>query len=152
MRIYLWNEFNVHTQTLELGDNDDIPERSTFVVPPDLVGKQVAYWQGHTSSWEVLQDLPAAALPQVSDYEKAVAGLLDTAAQAEGYDSITNAVSYAEEPANPKFQGDGKRFRKWRSLVWAHCYEQLALVQAGEISQPTVEDFLLGLPQLEILS
>lgn len=41
---------------------------------------------------------------------------------------------------------------RWRSLVWAFAYacEQRALVLAGEREQPTVEDFLLELPGLEL--
>ena len=50
----------------------------------------------------------------------------------------------------PKFQDDGIAFRSWRSLVWAYAYEQLAAVKAGERTQPTVEAFLLELPELEL--
>lgn len=86
----------------------------------------------------------------MSRYEVAVQGKLNSAAIAAKYDSIENAVSYAEEPAVPKFQNDGKAFRAWRSKVWAYAYEQLALVLAGEREQPTVEAFLLELPALEL--
>ena len=75
---------------------------------------------------------------------------MNSTAFARGYDSIATAISYAEEPAVPKFQNDGKAFRAWRSLVWAYAYEQLAAVKAGERTQPTVEDFLLELPDLEL--
>lgn len=83
-------------------------------------------------------------------FEQAVQGKLDSAAQGRGYDSVSTAISYAEEPAVPKFQNDGKAFRAWRSLVWAYAYEQLAKVLAGEREQPTVEGFLLELPALEL--
>lgn len=84
-------------------------------------------------------------------YEQAVQAKLDDAARAARYDSIATAVSYAEEPPVPKFQKDGIAFRAWRSLVWAYAYEQLALVLAGGREQPTVEAFLLELPELELL-
>jgi hypothetical protein len=83
-------------------------------------------------------------------YEQAVQAKLDGAAIAARYDSIATAVSYAEEPAVPKFQNDGIAFRAWRSLVWAYAYQQLALVLAGEREQPTIEAFLLELPALEL--
>lgn len=83
-------------------------------------------------------------------FEQAVQSKLDTAAQAARYDSIATAVSYAEEPAVPKFQNDGIAFREWRSLVWAYAYEQLAKVLDGERTQPTVDEFLLELPVLEL--
>ena len=83
-------------------------------------------------------------------FEQAIQARLSEAAIAARYDSIATAVSYAEEPAVPKFQNDGKAFRAWRSKVWAYAYEQLALVLAGERAQPTVEAFLLELPVLEL--
>lgn len=83
-------------------------------------------------------------------YEKAAQAELDAAAQAAGYENINNAVSYAEEPAVPKFQNDGKAFRAWRSLVWAYAYTILDSVLAGTEEQPTMEDFLSGMPKLEL--
>lgn len=87
---------------------------------------------------------------EAGTYEAAVTELLDNAAIAAGYDSINTVISYAEEPAVPKFQEDGKRFRAWRSLVWAYAYEQLALVNSGGRTQPTVAEFLAELPVLAV--
>lgn len=56
---------------------------------------------------------------------------LDAQAVALGYDNIFTAVTYATEPAVPKFQNDGIALRAWRSLVWAKCYEVLAEIDAG---------------------
>ena len=83
-------------------------------------------------------------------FEQAIQARLNEAAIAARYDSIATAVSYAEEPAVPKFQNDGKAFRAWRSLIWAYAYEQLALVLAGGREQPTVDEFLAELPALEL--
>lgn len=80
----------------------------------------------------------------------AVQHLLDSRAQAYGYDSIASAVTYAEEPAVPKFQAEGQAFRAWRSLVWAYGYEQLALVESGQRPAPTIPDFIAELPPLEL--
>jgi len=82
------------------------------------------------------------------EYEVAVQNHLDSAAKLYGYDNIINAVTYAEEPAVTKFQKDGKAFRAWRSLVWDYCYTQLAAVEAGNRTQPTVKQFLFELPAL----
>ncbi len=80
----------------------------------------------------------------------AAQNLLDSSAQAYGYDSIASAVTYAEEPAVPKFQAEGQAFRAWRSLVWAYGYEQLALVEAGERPAPTIPEFIAELPPLDL--
>lgn len=55
-------------------------------------------------------------------FEQAIQARLNELAIAARYDSIATAVSYAEEPAAPKFHDDGKAFRAWRSLVWAYAY------------------------------
>lgn len=99
---------------------------------------------------ELTAQVAAAQAAVMAEFEQAVQGKLNGAAIAAKYDSIENAVSYAEEPAVPKFQNDGKAFRTWRSLVWAYAYEQLALVLSGEREQPTVGEFLLELPVVEL--
>lgn len=81
-------------------------------------------------------------------FEQAIQRHLDGAAQASGYDSIATAVSYAEEPAVPRFQEDGRAFRAWRSLVWAYAYQELARVKAGEREIPALDAFLAELPAL----
>ena len=85
-----------------------------------------------------------------AEFEQAIQAKLDAAAFAARYDSIATAVSYAEEPAVPKFRNDGKAFRAWRSLVWAYAYAQLDAVKSGQRPQPTVGEFLLELPALEL--
>jgi len=153
MKLYLWNQQALYAGVVEVEPLDALPMRSTPTAPPKLSGTQVARWTG--SGWEKLASAPVieTPAPPVEDvtklYESAVQARLNAAAIAAKYDSIENAVSYAEEPAVPKFQNDGKAFRTWRSLVWAYAYEQLALVLAGEREQPTVEAFLLELPVLE---
>lgn len=89
-----------------------------------------------------------AQLALTGTFELGIQRLLDAAAQSRGYDSIATAVSYAEEPAVPRFQDDGKAFRAWRSRVWAYAYQELAKVKAGEREIPTLDAFLAELPAL----
>lgn len=97
-----------------------------------------------------LADPPPPTAEQVAKmYESAVQNKLDEEARNLGYDNISTAVSYAEEPIVPKFQADGQKFRAWRSLCWAYAYDQLALVSSGEREQPTIEEFIAELPALE---
>lgn len=78
----------------------------------------------------------------------AIQSRMDAAAQSYGYDDIKAAVTYAEEPAVPKFQTEGRAFREWRSLVWAHAYGVLDAVKAGERDQPTTDELIAELPAL----
>jgi len=83
-----------------------------------------------------------------SQYVAVVQTQLDLIAKSYGYDNIKTAVTYADEPAVAKFQTDGKALRAWRSLVWNYCYEQLALVEAGSRTQPTIDEWVSELPVL----
>ena len=154
MIFYKWDSRNIFFEQVDFDETGPLPERSTPTKPPKLTGTQVARWTG--SAWEKLAAAPEpeplvpSADETTKTYELAIQGKLDAAAIVARYDSIATAVSYAEEPAVPKFQKDGIAFRAWRSLVWAYAYEQLALVLAGEREQPTVEEFLAELPALEL--
>jgi len=151
INLYLWDEQGLYIGSQAVDEADALPVRSTPTAPMALASSEVARWTG--SGWEKLAAAPVVEVPveEVSKaYEMAVQHKLDAAAIAARYDSIATAVSYAEEPAVPKFQNDGIAFRAWRSKVWAYAYEQLALVLMGEREQPTVEAFLAELPTLEL--
>lgn len=75
---------------------------------------------------------------------------LDAAAQALGYDTIANAITYAEEPAVAKFQNEGRALRAWRSLVWQRCYEIMAEIDAGDRSVPDDVELIAELPVLDM--
>ena len=81
---------------------------------------------------------------------RAVQDHLDAQAQAAGYDSIYTAVTYADEPAVPKFQSEGQAFRAWRSLVWAAANAAHAEVLAGARPVPTAAVLIAELPTLNL--
>lgn len=95
-----------------------------------------------------------APVPTVDElakqYERAVQQHMDATAKGYGYDDIKSAVTYADEPAVPRFQAEGIAFRAWRSLCWDYCYSLLAAVQAGTTPLPALEDVIAGLPALEV--
>lgn len=101
--------------------------------------------------YPILQDPPPPTPEQViASIAAAVQAHLDAAAIAAGYENIRSAVTYADEPAVPRFQAEGRAFRAWRSLVWARCYELLDEVKAGEREPMTAEQVIALLPALEL--
>jgi len=84
----------------------------------------------------------AALRAYVQDY-------LDAISRAYGYDDMKTAVTYAEEPAVPKFQREGRALRAWRSKVWQACYDLLAAVVAGEAPEPKPEQLADLLPRFD---
>ena len=60
-----------------------------------------------------------------------VEGVLNSRAQFYGYQNMLEACTYADEPAVPKYQLEGRALRRWRSLVWYWFEQQLATTQPG---------------------
>lgn len=85
-------------------------------------------------------------LPTSDDaYISAIQSVLDAGARSKGYDDILSACSYAGAPN--AFQAESISFLNWRASVWSYAYTELAKVQAGTRTQPTVSAFLAELPQ-----
>ena len=144
-----------------------VPSINGSAIPPDAVeitpaqhaallaaqsaGKRIV---PDANGYPVAQDPPPPPAPTAeqirADRVADVYAHLNTAAQALGYDDIRAAVTYADEPAVPKFQAEGRAFRAWRSLVWAHCYQVLDDVQAGRRPIPSAQDLIAELPALHI--
>lgn len=102
--------------------------------------------------WVDMVAQPPTLQQVIAKLEQAVQGFMDAAARAAGYEDIKSAVTYADEPAVPKFQAEGRAMRQWRSLVWARCYELLAQVQAGQRGTMTAAEVIAELPPLELPS
>lgn len=104
-----------------------------------------ADWQDF-EAWTAAGGVPEAADPPSQGvYETAVKSALDRHARTKGYDSILSAVSYVTS-TNATFAAQAVKLRDWRDACWTYCYDQLAKVQAGQITQPTVEQLVAGLP------
>ena len=96
-----------------------------------------------------LADPPPPTAAQITaSLTAAVQIHMDSQARALNYDDIKTAVTYADEPAVPKFQAEGQMFREWRSLCWAHYYAAMAAVHLGERAITTAEELIAELPPL----
>lgn len=137
-----------------------LPAFSTSVEPPAAVpAGHAAFFDPEAGAWELRQlgveppesPAPSLTLPErKAGLEAAVDLHLDGQAKAMGYLGILSAVSYADEDAVPKFQLEGRALRRWRSLVYARCYELLVAFETGEIEEPTVESLIATLPAFEM--
>lgn len=87
---------------------------------------------------------PVPPLPAQSDYIAAVQLHLDTAARANGYDSILSACSYAAVPN--LFQAESIAFLEWRSSCWQSCFGVLVAVESQLRTQPTISELIGELP------
>lgn len=104
-----------------------IPGGCIDVAPPAGSDDSMFRWDAGAGGWlavdkrSIVADLHKKAAAAVKGVA-AVHVLLDAMAVNCGYSSILSAISYAEEPAVPAYQEDGRKFRAWRSLVWAWFY------------------------------
>lgn len=107
-------------------------------------GKQIV---GDNDGRPILVDPPPPTAQEITKrLTTAVQAHLDVIAQTMGYDNIFTAVTYAEEPAVPEFQSEGRALRAWRSQVWATCAAVMAEVQDGKRAIPTAEELVAELP------
>lgn len=91
---------------------------------------------------------PPSEASVIASTASAVQSHLDATAQSLGYDDIKTAVTYADEPAVPKFQAEGQALRAWRSLVWEECYKMLEEVKSGNREVVDVAGVIAELPTL----
>lgn len=138
----------VHGDSIPADAVEITPEQHAALLAGQSAGKRIT---ADANGFPVLQDPPQPTPEQIlSSIAAAVQAHMDAAAQAAGYDDVKSAVTYAEEPAVPKFQNEGRAFRAWRSRVWALCYQLLAEVQAGSRPPLTAEEVIAQLPPLEL--
>ncbi|MET3177866.1 UNVERIFIED_ORG: hypothetical protein ABIC43_001005 [Variovorax guangxiensis] len=142
------------------------PALATETVPPHIPTGMRARMVRGKWALETLPPAPQPELPVVSPpppaptpttIEDRIASLrayvqeyMDAMARSLGYDDIKTAVTYAEEPAVPKFQNEGRALRAWRSSVWAACYELLERVKSGATAEPSERTLTGLLPSLSI--
>ena len=86
----------------------------------------------------------------IAAHMAAVQQHMDARAIAHGYDNLLSVVSYADEPAVPRYQAEGRSFRAWRSACWSACEQIFAAVRAGERTAPTQAELIAELPALAI--
>ena len=87
------------------------------------------------------------AAPALSDYEDAIQGIVDTTARERLFRDGVTLASYVAS-TNEQWAAEATTFIAWRDDVWTYSYAELAKVEAGTRSQPSVEDFLTELPAI----
>jgi hypothetical protein len=148
MKTFARIENGIVVELLELGDDLNIKEMfhpEMVWVECDATVKQGWTWgEGKFSA-------PANPQPTQAQVEASLVAalqeLLDTTAQARGYDGILSLCSYATS-TSPKFGAEGKAGVAWRDAVWAAGYAIMADVQAGKISVPTAPQLVASMPNM----
>lgn len=118
-----------------------IPANATTLAPPAVQpGMLCVFGDGE---W-TMQDAPP---PTLDDYRVAVQVQVDTVARQRGYDSAVSCASYKDSTIS-QWVAEAAAFISWRDSVWTYALAELAKVEGGQRSQPTIEDFLSELPAI----
>ncbi len=94
-------------------------------------------------STEEIEEIVVSPAPPLTiiDYENAIQNLVDDTARERQFRDGVTLASYTAS-TKPKWAAEAQAFVAWRDNVWFYAYGELAKVQAGHRSQPTVEKFL----------
>ena len=123
-------------------------------MPPDAVAITEVQYQSLLAN--PMQRLVAGALTAYNppadpltqaDYGQAIQRLIDEQARTRRYNDGASCASYAASTI-PTWAAEAQAFVAWRDAVWAYAYAELAKVEAGERSQPSVDEFLAELPDI----
>jgi len=87
--------------------------------------------------------------PYVStdDYAASVQSHIDAVAKARGYADGVALAGYLSSTI-PAWASEAATFIAWRDAIWLHCYTQLANVQSGQRTAPSVAEFNAELPTI----
>lgn len=73
---------------------------------------------------------------------------LDRTAQERGYDNILSLCTYATS-TNPTFAAEGQAAVEWRDNVWAHAYQVMDAVLAGQRAIHSADELIAELPTFQ---
>ncbi len=99
---------------------------------------------GETTTEEYV---PSPYAPAMEDYQAAIQSLVDDTARSMQFNDGVTLASYVAS-TREDWAGQAHAFVAWRDDVWQYAYSELAKVQGGVRTQPTVEAFLNELPEI----
>ena len=83
--------------------------------------------------------------PSPDDYAAAIQRHVDATAKARGYADGVGLAGYSTSTI-PTWAAEAQTFIAWRDSVWIYAYTELAKVQGGQRTTPTVEALVAELP------
>lgn len=120
-------------------------------VERDASGKIIGHYarrQPGRAEEAIPADDPQIAGPHLTDYRRAIQGHLDQTARTRSYDNGYTIATYAVSSV-PAWEAEALAFIAWRDAVWVYAFAELAKVEQGLRTPPSVEDFISELPAME---
>lgn len=111
---------------------------------PDWAVKAEALWQERHDA--VMN--PPIMPPTVNDFVSAIKQKFDTVAQEKQFDGQISIATYVTS-LNPQWKAESDAFIAWRDAVWEYAYKEFSKFQSGELTMPSIADFLAELPVIQ---
>ena len=83
--------------------------------------------------------------PTEDDYQTAIQSFIDQMARSRQYSDGNSLAGYVNSTV-PTWAAEAATFTAWRDSVWVYAYGELAKVQAGQRSKPSVAQMVSELP------
>lgn len=112
-------------------------------VEVDLTPAEVEEYNQRQAAWSAGE---AARMQQ--QFTDSLLVVLDDTAKEHSYGSAVSCASYASS-TNEQWAAEAQAFIAWRDICFEYAYDYLAQVQGGQIPDPNIEEFLLGLPAIQ---
>lgn len=101
-------------------------------------------WVFHGGDWHSERPAPQ---PTAEDFANAIQAHTDATAQSRGYADGVALAGYALSTV-PAWASEAQAFVAWRDHAWVFAYTELAKVQSGQRSVPTITELLAELPPI----
>ena len=111
-------------------------------VEVDMTMDEIAEYNQRQADWDA-----QFAERLTKECQTALETYIDTIAGLKSYSSGISCASY-KDSTNAQWAAEATAFIAWRDECYVYAYDYLARAQAGEIENPSVDDFMTGVPAM----
>ena len=120
----------------------------TIETPTDLPDRKFRdAWALDCNGGVTLDPVKRAAIAK-KYFQQAIEAHVEATAAERGYSSAAACAGYVQSTI-PAWAFEAEAFIAWRDSVWAHAFTQMALVEAGDREEPTVEALVGEIPAID---
>jgi hypothetical protein len=120
----------------------------TIETPTDLPDRKFRdAWALDGNGGVTLDPVKRAAIAK-KYFQAAIEAHVEATAAERGYSSAASCAGYLNS-TNAGWSEEASIFIAWRDAVWAHVFTQMALVEAGDREEPTVEALVGEIPAID---
>lgn len=127
-----------------------VMDGQTYFTPLAAIEARDGAFPRLVSDWIGKGNAIAEYVPTLTpdDYAAAIQAHVDDIAKARGYADGVALAGYSTSTI-PTWAAEAEAFIQWRDTVWIYAYTELAKVQGGQRSVPTIDGLIAELPVIK---